>query len=351
MSGDASQRFMEELEIHIENLKNEATKQFDDEHYAEALKSFQFLSDLNPKNRNYRDYLTLCRQMVSEQGSPSEPLDLDGSSKPFSAVGLEFKESAESSTEAAPSPEKKCEALVPVVRALPARQIVSPTELSPIPSSSVAPYRPSRTVRLLKRIGRVAALVAVILLLGGVVSRWVHQVRAPHQTEVPVVRINVPPPAAPVPSTPNTAESKTAVSEAPAEESSKIEPKAEVGKPLTQEAPKAESPKRSEPAPPGPDPSMPMIFAVTHEHRFGSCHGELKLSPRFIRFVAMDGSGDGFQRSPNDILGVELERWVKIKFDDRTYRFKPLSARGPLEERLKLRRLFLELMKLRRDNP
>jgi tetratricopeptide (TPR) repeat protein len=64
------EKLREEFEIHVENLKNEAMKQFDQELYGECLRTFRFLCELEPDNRTLRDYLQLCRQLVPEPEGP-----------------------------------------------------------------------------------------------------------------------------------------------------------------------------------------------------------------------------------------------------------------------------------------
>src|SRR5262249_25045645 len=59
-------RLEEELVVHIENLKKEAMDQFDDEQNRDCMRTFQFLCELEPKNRTLRDYLALSRQKVEE---------------------------------------------------------------------------------------------------------------------------------------------------------------------------------------------------------------------------------------------------------------------------------------------
>jgi len=59
-------RLEEELVVHIENLKKEAMDQFDREQYRDCMRTFNFLCELEPKNRTLRDYLELSRQKVQE---------------------------------------------------------------------------------------------------------------------------------------------------------------------------------------------------------------------------------------------------------------------------------------------
>ena len=62
----------EEFEIQLENLKQEATKQFDQERFAECLETFRFLRELEPENEKIRSYLKLCQEMVAEATVPEK---------------------------------------------------------------------------------------------------------------------------------------------------------------------------------------------------------------------------------------------------------------------------------------
>ncbi len=79
------QRLEEELVIHIDNLKQEATSLFDQDKYRECVNLFRFLCELEPKNRTLHDYLELSQQKVQEleeseaQGGTSKP-ELDAKS-------------------------------------------------------------------------------------------------------------------------------------------------------------------------------------------------------------------------------------------------------------------------------
>ena len=63
---------LEELEIQIEDLKNEAVKKFDKEEFAYCLEAFEFLFKVNPNDRSLNDYLELCKECVQQQ-AVSEP--------------------------------------------------------------------------------------------------------------------------------------------------------------------------------------------------------------------------------------------------------------------------------------
>src|SRR5262245_29587572 len=60
---------LDELEIQIEDLKNEAVRRFDKEEFEYCLQAFEFLSKLNPNDRSLRDYLDVCREVIGEGAS------------------------------------------------------------------------------------------------------------------------------------------------------------------------------------------------------------------------------------------------------------------------------------------
>jgi len=63
---------LEELEIQIEDLKNEAVRRFDKEEFVYCLETFEFLFKVNPNDRSLKDYLELCKQCIQQQ-AVSEP--------------------------------------------------------------------------------------------------------------------------------------------------------------------------------------------------------------------------------------------------------------------------------------
>ncbi|MEW5978384.1 MAG: PEGA domain-containing protein [Acidobacteriota bacterium] len=65
----------EELVIHIENLKKEATDLFDAERYDDCVGMFRFLCELEPHNRTLRDYLDLTQQKIQEKAAGARPDD------------------------------------------------------------------------------------------------------------------------------------------------------------------------------------------------------------------------------------------------------------------------------------
>jgi tetratricopeptide (TPR) repeat protein len=60
---------LEELEIQIEDLKNEAVKRFDKEEFADCLETFEFLFKVNPNDHSLKDYLELCKECIQQQAA------------------------------------------------------------------------------------------------------------------------------------------------------------------------------------------------------------------------------------------------------------------------------------------
>jgi hypothetical protein len=67
------QRLADEFEIHVENLKNEAIRQFDGELYTECQATFRFLCQLEPENGMIRDYLALCSKLTATAAEAPSP--------------------------------------------------------------------------------------------------------------------------------------------------------------------------------------------------------------------------------------------------------------------------------------
>ena len=80
------QRLEEELVIHIDNLKKEATDLFDQEKYRECAGLFKFLCELEPKNRRLQDYLELSQEKVKEIEETEAAARLELQSQVYPAV-------------------------------------------------------------------------------------------------------------------------------------------------------------------------------------------------------------------------------------------------------------------------
>jgi diguanylate cyclase (GGDEF)-like protein/PAS domain S-box-containing protein len=58
---------LKDVEIHLEYVKKDAMDRFDQERYGECAGIFEFLSELEPENHQWRQYLELSRQLVLEK--------------------------------------------------------------------------------------------------------------------------------------------------------------------------------------------------------------------------------------------------------------------------------------------
>ncbi|HET6961465.1 MAG TPA: PEGA domain-containing protein [Terriglobia bacterium] len=82
------QRLEEELVIHIDNLKKEATDLFDQEKYRECAGLFKFLCELEPNNRRLQDYLELSQEKVKEIEEAEAAARFESQSQAYPAVEL-----------------------------------------------------------------------------------------------------------------------------------------------------------------------------------------------------------------------------------------------------------------------
>ena len=82
------QRLEEELVIHIDNLKKEATDLFDQEKYRECAGLFKFLCELEPNNRRLQDYLELSQEKVKEIEEAEAAARLELQSQVYPVVEL-----------------------------------------------------------------------------------------------------------------------------------------------------------------------------------------------------------------------------------------------------------------------
>ena len=82
------QRLEEELVIHIDNLKKEATDLFDQEKYRECAGLFKFLCELEPNSRRLQDYLELSQEKVKEIEEAETAARLELQSQVYPVVEL-----------------------------------------------------------------------------------------------------------------------------------------------------------------------------------------------------------------------------------------------------------------------
>jgi len=356
-SGAASQLVLEELEIQIENLKNEAIKQFDQELYRDSLESFQFLCELQPQDHTLRDYLELCGQMIGQSETSRSEEKLADAFKVFDEVNQDLKNTPESSQTTPVFSQDLAHVdttpLASPVETTPEETLRSAwqdtssgsetyqsktsvtTSLLLVRSHEDTDRKPSPTwrTRFLRRCLRVSALVILILSIGIILSLWTRRVRAPQSTDG---------------RGDETVSEQIQDSKQPVKERTYGQRRATEDK--RNEAFEADDKKFSASGDSIEDQlQQTSAYPVIHNHRFGNCRGEIRISRESVAFVPFENSGDGFKHQPADILEIELDNTLKIQFIDRTYRFKPGSAGGKRTNRARLKQLYQQLIELKRE--
>jgi len=355
--GRAHQTVQEELEIQIENLKNEAIKQFDQELYSECLRSFQFLCELEPQNHTFRDYLELCRQIIGEAETSQGRTDPATAYRVFEEVNQELKNSPESSeiplvfsrdrTRVDPTPvpsrgETSAEESLKDGGCDPAfgsdiHKPVIPnargTFLANGPGERNKYNKPSWPASFLRRSLRVSVLVVAILLMGVILSLWTRRVRAPHSPDGPG--------------------NETVSEQIQDPQQRVVEPTKSQG--TGSEGKRKEASEAVVRETPGSGGSAQdqlqetSTYPVIHEHLFGNCQGELRISRQSVAYVPLNNPKDKFNYPFTDILNLELSDTLKIEFRNRTYRFKASPAKNKKSNRATLKAIHQQLAKTRTE--
>jgi EAL domain-containing protein (putative c-di-GMP-specific phosphodiesterase class I) len=89
--------------------------------------------------------------------------------------------------------------------------------------------------------------------------------------------------------------------------------------------------------------SRPHVYSVVHEHVLGSCQGTLTVDGKSIVFESLGNSKDGFKSSLSEIIGIEVRDALKIRFKNRIYRFKADTGRGKEADRAEVEAIYGEL--------
>jgi diguanylate cyclase (GGDEF)-like protein/PAS domain S-box-containing protein len=89
--------------------------------------------------------------------------------------------------------------------------------------------------------------------------------------------------------------------------------------------------------------SRPHVYSVVHEHVLGSCQGTLTVDGKSIVFESLGNSRDGFKSSLSEIIGIEVRDALKIRFKNRIYHFKADTGRGKEADRAEVEAIYGEL--------
>jgi len=410
--GSQDQRLREEFEIHIENLKREAIKQFDQELYTVCLGTFQFLCELEPDDRTLCDYLELCQQLVSEteteearavttasDASPIETLDLvpaternasvtkRGRGEPIAPTfgneaGLDDRQESNQSSRSI------------------ADQVNRPRDVDG-QADGVLKAREDKleATSILRNKRRFALLVtAAAVLFGVILGVWTHRQRENlivssvvqlDKTSAPVDRQSE---LSKLEATAQSLYEQGNLQEANSrcDDILQRDPQNAFALDLkkairTHDIPAARldnlAPKNHErtqeerASTAGVSASQPkelpavggvrsatsknvvrkldskvLLYSVIHEHFLGSCRGNLKVSGESIVFEPSEDSRHGFVFKLTDIVGTELGDTLKIKFKHDTYRFKAASfARNKGDNGSKLAAIDQRLTRVRAE--
>jgi tetratricopeptide (TPR) repeat protein len=363
------QRSLEQLEIYVENLKQEAMDLFDKERYEQCLGMFRFLSELDPDNHTLRDYVRLSQQMFVETIGSGEPTTNEADTS-NSAAG---EKQSEGLGHGAKEPEMDRPALASKTGApkVPESEAIPESARRKIIQEYLASAMPGRREQF-RNIWQTAALVLVTPL--GVACLWLY-------LSLPASRIEIQ-------STPGEAivfiDNKRAgetpfrqgipsgghalriekkgyqpydrnlrveraqavilevyLERAKTVTTSNVQPPVPVEVPTQTLAPSGVSEPVESAIPP-----VQIAQSVIHHHLLGSCTGRLKIDGEKISFWSPGNSRDGFTRKIKQINNFSLDDKLVIEFKDKAYRFEAL-ARDAKDNRQRLAP-FYEQIKLQK---
>jgi len=341
--GTLDQELREEFEIYIEDLKQVAIKQFDQELYSACLPTFQFLCELEPDNHTLRDYLELSRQLCEEATAvqtSATHLPVPGESLapvPESNASPTKRDNGEAT---ASMEQENTQESLQIDRSF-ASHVLTCSRLDGNVSTPV----PESDSTSISRNKRVLALLVVVLTIavGVIIDFWVNGQQ--HSAGSSAIEINQP----------KVIQSELSQLKAMA--------KSFYDKGDLQEASRScdaillkephnsfaldlkESIRRAAPAnphavpktgslqtgKPTSGPSKPTVrqlssenltYTVIHDHLIGSCRGTLRFTGHSISYVPSGDNRHAFAFKLTDIVGTERGDTLKIKFKQDSYRFK-----------------------------
>lgn len=327
---ERDQKLKEEFEIHIENLKRDAIKQFDQELYSACLPNFEFLCELEPGNRGLRDYFDLTRTLVEQipghgraDSAQADPRSLSLNSH-----------SNQSPEEGSSLPSSKNPANISV-------EIEVGSKIGEGHSWAAGTKKPRIAL-----LGAIAATV-FILVVSGIRTQGNGQKATTSEESKPAGIQLASDKARPV-----AIEEKRSVQQATSQiagvqqkdvSGNRTEPSRPTfhGQPKVPGSAAVLSVKQS------PQSSSDFLFAVIHEHFLGSCSGLLKITRGTIVFEPSQDKRHAFAVKLADIVGTERGQILKIKFARETYRFRAKFAKDKSDNLLQLANVDRKLTKLR----
>ena len=320
---ERDQKLREEFEIHIENLKRDAIKQFDQELYTACLPNFEFLCELEPANRGLRDYLDLSRALVQQIPGHGKADSPEGHPRSLSLSNHSHQGPEEGSSQ--PSSE---------------------IEVGPKMGDGQSWAAGTRKPRI-AFLGAIAATVFILLVFGIRTQGNGQKVTTSEESKPAVIQL------ASDKARPVSIEQQGSVQQADQgiggvqkKEVSGIQ--TEPNKPTIHGRPKVPISAAVLSVKP-PSSSDYSSFAVIHDHFLGSCSGLLKITRGTIVFDPSQDKRHAFSVKLADIVGTEHGDTLKIKFARETYRFKAKSAKDKNDNLLQLANVDRKLTKLRAE--
>ncbi len=320
---ERDQKLREEFEIHIENLKRDAIKQFDQELYTACLPNFEFLCELEPANRGLRDYFDLSRALVEQipGHGRADSSQVDPRSLSLSSHSNQGPEEGSS-------------------------QPSSEIEVGPKMGEGHSWAAGMRKPRM-AFLGAITATV-FILLVFGIRTQGNGQKATTSEESKPAGIQLASDKARPVsieePGSVQQAASQIAGVQKKDVSGIRTEP----NKPSFHGQPKVPGPAAVLSVKQSPQSAADYSsLAVIHDHFLGSCSGLLKITRGTIVFEPSQDKRHAFAVKLADIVGTEHGETLKIKFARETYRFKAKSAKDKNDNLLQLASVDRKLTKLR----
>jgi len=329
--GSPEQKLREEFEIHIENLKQEAIKQFDEELYSICLGTFRFLCELEPDNRTLRDYLVLTQQLVSDPKNDTRSSAKE-SKAPEQTRASTMECPVDITREEKPDSISNSESQVSEIESQ--ADFLEPSSTQP-PSDSRGISKNSKLVAILAAVAAVAFTATVDFS------------RNRQRQHPPVPTVQIDQPVLSLLPYASEALAKDGAQESQGKRARFTRPS--VSQPEHRVRASAASTLTVSTNPDRKLSHETLVYAVIHDHIMGSCRGQLKIHPGSIVFASAEDTRHAFAFKLTDIIGTERGDILKIKFKHKTYRFKARYAKDKRDNQSTLAAIDQKLSKARAE--
>ena len=353
-----------EFEIHVENLKKDAIKQFDQGLYTVCLPSFQLLCELEPANRLFRDYVDLSRRLARQTliGDSGDPSQVESGT---SVVRTETSVPRSLSSHGNLGHPQQGNSQPASERP---RSISTEAEVDTKVEEGHS-WPGEKKNRRLAFLGAIAATVFIMLVLGiRTQGNGQRPTASAESQDVVTARVALDE-ARPGP-VQGSGVARTTEVEKEDISSAELNNSRSDGKHDSSNQPRSHEKNlskahQSSVAPEGlpesqaatavtRDPRQQLTadyrsYPVIHDHLLGSCSGYLRITPELIVFEPTQVKGHAFALKLTDIVGTERGETLKIKFAHETYRFKAKFAKDKIDNLSRLASLDQRLTKFRSE--